>query len=67
MFTALGGGFRETDGIFKSMFITSGHWTTTKNNDVSANYMGLRYDTRDAAIILANPKTGLTVRCIKDN
>lgn len=65
-FTALGGGIREIDGSFKSMFSIGEFWTSTMNNDIFANVMGLRYDTRDANVYLLNIKTGAAVRCIKD-
>lgn len=66
-FTALGGGKRDIDGSFRSMFSTGEFWTSTKNNDSFANVMGLTYDKRDAYVYQLNLKTGATVRCIKDN
>lgn len=66
-FTALGGGIREIDGTFQSMFSTGDFWTSTKNNDSFAGVMGLKYDTRDANVYQLNLKTGASVRCIKDN
>lgn len=66
-FTALGGGKRDTDGSFKSMFITGEFWTVTINSDTFANVMGLSYDKREAGVYQLNLKTGVSVRCIKDN
>lgn len=65
-FTALGGGFRDIDGSFKSLMVIGGYWSSTKYNDNSAHMLELAYNSQGASTTLFNIKSGVTVRCIKD-
>jgi uncharacterized protein (TIGR02145 family) len=64
-FTALPGGFRDADGLFRAIESFTAFWSSTANEE-GAWLRGLHYDRGE---ILHEPypvKYGLSVRCVKD-
>lgn len=65
-FTALAGGIRYSEGIFKSVLYYTGFWSSTQNVSLELWYVALYFGdaliTRDHR----SRKHGFSVRCIKD-
>jgi uncharacterized protein (TIGR02145 family) len=65
-FTALAGGIRYSEGIFRSVLYYTGFWSSTENESLDLWYVGLY--SGDALIYsdYISKKHGFSVRCIKD-
>jgi uncharacterized protein (TIGR02145 family) len=66
-FTALGGGFRQINGVFVSLTITGYFWSTTTGTTSDMAYgQGLHWN--DALLLRGGyyKNDGVSVRCLKD-
>ncbi len=65
-FTALGGGFRNTQGVFSNAGILGGWWTADSDNSEISFYRVLyNSNTKSEGYHIQNT-VGLAVRCVKD-
>lgn len=69
-FTALGGGYRDSDGDFRSILIAGHFWTstpyTTYNENTEAYLRSMGYTDGNIVSNYSGKINGLSVRCIKD-
>jgi len=66
-FTALPGGSRYPDGIFRSFHNTGFYWSSTELADHSAYNRSLGYDNETIGHPAGYKDDGLSVRCVKNN
>lgn len=64
-FTAIPGGFRDADGLFRAFGSFTGFWSSTANEE-GAWLRGLHYDRGEILHEPYEEKYGFYVRCIKD-
>jgi uncharacterized protein (TIGR02145 family) len=65
-FTALPGGFRDSNGKFHDIGIYGGWWSKTETSETKAHYRGLLYDYGTVGSGESHKADGFSVRCIKD-
>jgi uncharacterized protein (TIGR02145 family) len=65
-FTALPGGFRNSNGIFHDIGIYGGWWINTETSAAKAFYRGLVYDHGTAGSGESLKADGFSVRCLSD-
>jgi uncharacterized protein (TIGR02145 family) len=66
-YTALPGGYRNSDGSFSDIKKYGYLWSSTENSSVDSYCRDLFYDSGDLARSDSNSKAGFSVRCLKDN
>jgi uncharacterized protein (TIGR02145 family) len=65
-FSALPGGFRDTNGKFHDIGIYGGWWSKTQTSEAKAYYSGLLYDSGTVGSGESHKASGFSVRCVKD-
>jgi uncharacterized protein (TIGR02145 family) len=65
-FTALPGGYRESDGKFYVLGCISKMWSFSAYNSTFARCRFIHYDKSEMNSDFLNKKAGLSVRCVKD-
>jgi len=65
-FTALPGGYRAKDGVFKNMSFVGAWWATTEYTQSVAWYRYVDYGTGNIYGVSTYKTCGLSIRCIKD-
>jgi len=65
-FTALPGGYRNTDGTFASIGINAPFWSSSQSSAESAWYRDLSYNNADAFRNNKAKGYGFSVRCVRD-
>jgi uncharacterized protein (TIGR02145 family) len=65
-FTALPGGFRDSNGKFHDIGIYGGWWSNTETSATKAFYWGLLYDYGTAGSGESQKAAGFSVRCLRD-
>lgn len=66
-FTALPGGYRNTDGVFNYVNLSGSWWSSSPNSASHAWYRNLYYDYAQVLRNYYNKSGGFSVRCLKDN
>jgi uncharacterized protein (TIGR02145 family) len=65
-FTALPGGFRDSNGKFHDIGIYGGWWSNTETSATKALYRGMLYDYSTAGSGESQKAEGFSVRCLRD-
>lgn len=65
-FTALPGGYRAKDGVFKNLSFVGAWWATTEYTQSVAWYRYVDYGTGNIYGVSTYKTCGLSIRCIKD-
>jgi len=71
-FTALPGGWRYSNGVFRGIYWMGIWWSSTEfntgstNNPVASYFRGMHYDSNDASGSGDSKVTGYSIRCLKD-
>jgi len=65
-FTALPGGYRDTNGTFLSIGYSGFWWSATESYTNNAWYRGMRYDDSDVNGLHLDKELGFSVRCLRD-
>jgi uncharacterized protein (TIGR02145 family) len=65
-FTALPGGYRAKDGVFKNLSLCGTWWATTEYTQSVAWYRYVDYGTGNIYRVSIYKACGLSIRCIKD-
>lgn len=65
-FTALPGGYRNTDGTFAGVGTNGRWWSASEDTEELSWYRSLFYSNNDIYRSLGNKHIGLSVRCIRD-
>ena len=65
-FTALGAGYRESNGIFRAFKMDGHWWSATEFNNSTAYQLGVRSIDIDTSLSALGKYGGFSVRCLKD-
>jgi uncharacterized protein (TIGR02145 family) len=65
-FTALGGGYRNYQGVFKDFNYIVGYWSSTQSDATFAYHRSAWASNASVDTYAVNKKTGFNVRCIQD-
>jgi uncharacterized protein (TIGR02145 family) len=66
-FSARGGGKINSEGIFDFLKVEGNWWTSSSYGSYNASYLNILYNYPSSFQSYTNKKTGMSVRCIKDN
>jgi uncharacterized protein (TIGR02145 family) len=66
-FSARGGGKINSDGIFDFLKVEGNWWTSSSYGSYNASYLNILYNYPSTFQSYTGKKTGMSVRCIRDN
>jgi uncharacterized protein (TIGR02145 family) len=66
-FSARGGGKINSEGVFDFLKVEGNWWTSSSYGTYNATYLNILYNYASSFQSYTSKKTGMSVRCIKDN